>query len=131
MIQGGDPRAPAWAARAGTSRGEFLQNGVANPIKSTPAASSAWPAPWIRTPPSAVLHHAPGRPAPGRQLRCFRPHVVKGIEVVDEIAAVATDWNDKAPHPGRDGKGRDRLICHAVAPGCSRIRVFFLGNRAL
>ncbi len=35
MIQGGDPRAPAWAARAGTSRVRFLQNGVANPIKHT------------------------------------------------------------------------------------------------
>ena len=26
-------------------------------------------------------------------------HVVKGIEVVDEIAAVATDWNDKPRTP--------------------------------
>ena len=52
MIQGGDPQGTGMGGPGWRIKGEFLQNGVANPI-STPAASSAWPARWTRTPPAA------------------------------------------------------------------------------
>ena len=54
MIQGGDPQGTGMGGPGWHIKGEFLQNGVANPIKHT------------RQP---VLHHAPGCPASGRQLR--------------------------------------------------------------
>lgn len=99
MIQGGDPQGTgAWAARAGTSRVSFCRTALPTP-SSTPAASSAWPAPWIRTPPAASSSSCTRTPRHLDGSYAAFGHVVKGIEVVDEIAAVATDWNDKPRTP--------------------------------
>ena len=97
MIQGGDPQGTGMGGPGWHIKGEFLQNALPTPL-STPAASSAWPARWTELRRQPVLHHAPGCPASGRSYAAFG-HVVNGIEVVDEIANVATDWNDKPRTP--------------------------------
>ena len=79
-------------------RQEFLQNGVANPIKHTRGVISMARS---MDPNSAgsqffIMHQ--DAPHLDGSYAAFG-HVVKGIEVVDEIAAVATDWNDKPRTP--------------------------------
>ena len=88
MIQGGAPQ----------GKGEFLQNGVANPIKHTRGVISMARS---MDPNSAgsqffIMHQ--DAPHLDGSYAAFG-HVVNGIEVVDEIAAVATDWNDKPKTP--------------------------------
>ena len=52
MIQGGCPEGTGMGGPAGTSRVSFCRTASSTP-SSIPAASSAWPAPWTRTPPAA------------------------------------------------------------------------------
>ena len=89
MIQGG----PGWHIK-----GEFAANGVPNPIKHTRGVISMARA---MDPNSAgsqfFIMHADAPHLDG-QYAAFG-HVVSGIEVVDEIAAVPTDWNDKPKTP--------------------------------
>ena len=70
MIQGGDPQGTGMGGPGWHIKGEFLQNGVANPI---PRRHQHGPldGPELRRQP--VLHHAPGCPASGRQLRRLWP----------------------------------------------------------
>ena len=80
------------------SLGEFLQNGVANPIKHTRGVISMARS---MDPNSAgsqffIMHQ--DAPHLDGSYAAFG-HVVNGIEVVDEIASVATDWNDKPRTP--------------------------------
>ena len=98
MIQGGDPQGTGMGGPGYSIRGEFERNGVANPIKHTPGVlsmarsmrpNSAGSQFFIMT---SVSPHLDGSYA------AFG-HVVNGIEVVDEIANVATDWNDKPRTP--------------------------------
>ena len=82
----------------GFYNGEFLQNGVANPIKHTRGVISMARS---MDPNSAgsqffIMHQ--DAPHLDGSYAAFG-HVVNGIEVVDEIAAVATDWNDKPKTP--------------------------------
>ena len=84
---------PAWHIK-----GEFLQNGVANPIKHTRGVISMARS---MDPNSAgsqffIMHQ--DAPHLDGSYAAFG-HVVNGIEVVDEIANVATDWNDKPRTP--------------------------------
>ena len=51
MIQGGCPQGTGMGGPGWHIKGEFAHNGWNNP-SSTPAASSAWPAPWTPTPPA-------------------------------------------------------------------------------
>ena len=72
MIQGGDPQGTGMGGPGWHIKGEFLQNGVANPIKHTRGVISMAPyGPQLGRQP--VLHHASGCPASGRQLRRLRP----------------------------------------------------------
>ena len=108
MIQGGDPQGTGMGGPGWHIKGEFLQNGVANPIKHTRGVISMARS---MDPNSAgsqffIMHQ--DAPHLDGSYAAFG-HVVNGIEVVDEIANVATDWNDKPPHAGCHGKGRDRL----------------------
>ena len=71
MIQGGDPQGTGMGGPGWHIKGEFLQNGVANPIKHTRGVISmarSMDPNW-----QPVLHHAPGCPASGRQLRRLWP----------------------------------------------------------
>ena len=91
MIQGGCPE--GWHIK-----GEFLQNGVVNPIKHTRGVISMARA---MDPNSAgsqffIMHQ--DAPHLDGGYAAFG-HVVSGMDVVDEIAAVPTDWNDKPRTP--------------------------------
>ena len=95
MIQGGDPAGVGTGGPGYTIKGEFALNGFKqNDLKHTRGVLSMARA---MNPNSAgsqffIMHqnssHLDG------QYAAFGK-VIEGIEVVDEIASVATDWNDK------------------------------------
>ena len=98
MIQGGCPLGNGTGGPGWHIKGEFAHNGVNNPIKHTRGVISMARA---MDPNSAgsqfFIMHADAPHLDG-QYAAFG-HVVSGIEVVDEIAAVPTDWNDKPKTP--------------------------------
>ena len=96
MIQGGDPTGTGAGGSKETITGEFASNGHPNPLKHTRGVISM-----ARTmdPDSAssqffIMHQ--DAPHLDGQYAAFG-RVVEGIEVVDEIASVPTDFLDK-PH---------------------------------
>ena len=98
MIQGGDPSGNGTGGPGWHIKGEFLQNGVNNPIKHTRGVISMARA---MDPNSAgsqffIMHQ--DAPHLDGQYAAFG-RVVSGMDAVDEIAAVATDWNDKPRTP--------------------------------
>ena len=98
MIQGGCPDGTGMGGPGWHIKGEFLQNGVANPIKHTRGVISMARA---MDPNSAgsqffIMHQ--DAPHLDGQYAAFG-HVVSGMDAVDEIAAAATDWNDKPRTP--------------------------------
>ena len=94
MVQGGDPQGTGMGGSDKNIRGEFAANGFANPLshkrgvismarsRSFDSASSQF-----------FIMHADGDFLDG-QYAAFGK-VTDGIEVVDEIAAVPTDMNDR------------------------------------
>lgn len=98
MIQGGCPEGTGMGGPGYSIKGEFAANGVPNPLKHTRGVVSMARA---MNPDSAgsqffIMHQ--DAPHLDGDYAAFG-HVVSGIEVVDEIAAVATDWNDKPRTP--------------------------------
>ena len=98
MIQGGCPQGTGMGGPGYTIQGEFASNGVANPIRHTRGVISMARA---QDPNSAgsqfFIMHAD---APHLDGDCAAfGHVVEGMEVVDEIAAVTTDFRDKPKTP--------------------------------
>ena len=98
MIQGGDPTGTGMGGPGYSIEGEFTSNGFQNDLKHTRGVLSM-----ARTadPNSAgsqffIMHQ--DAPHLDGSYAAFG-HVVNGIEVVDEIANVATDWNDKPRTP--------------------------------
>ena len=100
MIQGGCPLGNGTGGPGWKIKGEFLANGVANPIRHTRGVVSMARA---ADPNSAgsqfFIMHADAPHLDG-QYAAFG-HVVSGMDVVDEIASVPTDWNDKPLKPVR------------------------------
>lgn len=94
MIQGGDPTGTGMGGSKKTIKGEFKGNGVDNPLSHCRGVISM-----ARTqiPNSAssqfFICHADAKFLDG-QYAAFG-EVVEGIETVDAIAAVSTDYNDK------------------------------------
>ena len=98
MIQGGDPSGNGTGGPGWHIKGEFLQNGVNNPIKHTRGVISMARS---MNPNSAgsqffIMHK--DAPHLDGQYAAFGK-VVAGMEVVDKIASVRTDWNDKPTTP--------------------------------
>ncbi len=98
MIQGGCPKGNGTGGPGWTIKGEFAHNGVANNLKHTRGVISMARA---MDPNSAgsqffIMHQ--DAPHLDGEYAAFG-HVVSGMDVVDEIAAVATDWNDKPLTP--------------------------------
>ena len=98
MIQGGCPEGTGMGGPGWHIKGEFLQNGVVNPIKHTRGVISMARA---MDPNSAgsqffIMHQ--DAPHLDGGYAAFG-HVASGMDVVDEIAAVPTDWNDKPRTP--------------------------------
>ena len=98
MIQGGDPTGTGMGGSEKKIRGEFLSNGFVNELKHTRGVLSM-----ARTmdPNSAssqffIMHQ--DAPHLDGAYAAFGK-VTKGIEVVDEIASVDTDWRDKPLEP--------------------------------
>ena len=99
MIQGGDPAGVGTGGPGYCIKGEFALNGFkTNDIKHVRGVLSMARA---MSPNSAgsqfFIMHANSSHLDG-QYAAFGK-VVEGIEVVDEIASVSTDWNDKPRTP--------------------------------
>ena len=94
MIQGGDPQGTGMGGPGYSIKGEFLRNGVANNLKHSRGVLSMARA---MSPNSAgsqfFIMHASAPHLDG-QYAAFG-QVIEGIENVDKIAGVATDYNDR------------------------------------
>ena len=98
MIQGVCPEGTGMGGPGWTIRGEFAANGVANPLKHERGVISMARS---RHPDSAgsqffIMHRA--APHLDGQYAAFG-RVVEGEDVIDEIASVPTDYNDKPKTP--------------------------------
>lgn len=100
VIQGGDPKGTGTGGPGYSIKGEFDSNGVKNPVKHTRGVLSM-----ARTmaPNSAgsqffIMHE--DAPHLDGQYAAFGK-VIEGIEAVDNICAVRTDYNDKPRTPQR------------------------------
>lgn len=100
MIQGGDPKGTGTGGPGYSIKGEFDANGVKNPVKHSRGVLSM-----ARTmaPNSAgsqffIMHE--DAPHLDGQYAAFGK-VIEGIEAVDNICAVRTDYNDKPRTPQR------------------------------
>ena len=98
MIQGGCPLGTGTGGPGWHIKGEFARNGVANPIKHTRGVISMARA---MDPNSAgsqffIMHE--DAPHLDGGYAAFG-HVVAGMDVVDRIAEVATDYNDRPLTP--------------------------------
>ena len=100
MIQGGDPEGTGMGGPGYGIKGEFAQNGVKNDLKHTAGVLSM-----ARTmfPDSAgsqffIMHKA--APHLDGAYAAFGK-VTEGLEVVDKIASVNTDYSDKPLQPQR------------------------------
>lgn len=94
MIQGGDPEGIGTGGPGYTIKGEFTANGFRNDLKHTRGVLSMARA---MDPDSAgsqffIMHE--DSPHLDGQYAAFGK-VIEGIEVVDEIASVRTDYNDR------------------------------------
>lgn len=98
MIQGGCPNGTGTGGPGWNIKGEFAANGVKNDLKHTRGVLSMARS---MMPDSAgsqffIMHE--DAPHLDGQYAAFGK-VIEGIEVVDEIAAVATDFRDKPVQP--------------------------------
>lgn len=98
MIQGGDPNGTGMGGQGYSIKGEFTKNGFRNNLKHTRGVISM-----ARTmmPNSAgsqffIMHQ--DSPHLDGQYASFGK-VIEGMEVVDKIALVKTDYNDKPVEP--------------------------------
>lgn len=98
MVQGGCPQGTGTGGPGWHIKGEFAQNGVANPIKHSRGVISMARAGDPNSAGSQFFLMHKDAPHLDGQYAAFG-HIVNGMEVVDEIAAVATDWNDKPCTP--------------------------------
>lgn len=94
MIQGGCPDGTGMGGPGWNIKGEFTTNGVKNFIKHTRGVLSMARAAHPDSAGSQFFIMHEDAPHLDGSYAAFGK-VVEGIEVVDEIAEVATDWNDK------------------------------------
>ena len=98
MIQGGDPEGTGMGGPGYTIKGEFTRNGFRNDLKHTRGVLSMARA---MDPNSAgsqffIMHE--DSPHLDGQYAAFGK-LIEGIEVVDKIASVRTDYNDRPLEP--------------------------------
>ena len=98
MIQGGDPLGTGYGGSENSIKGEFRANGANNTIRHTRGVISMARS---QSPNSAssqffIMHK--DAPYLDGQYAAFGK-VVEGIDVVDEIASVETDYNDMPLKP--------------------------------
>ena len=98
MIQGGDPTGTGMGGSDENIKGEFLYNGVKNTLKHTRGVLSMARAMDPNSASSQFFIMHKDAPHLDGQYAAFGK-VVKGIEYVDEIANVKTNYNDKPLTP--------------------------------
>lgn len=94
MIQGGDPQGTGMGGPGYSIKGEFSQNGFSNQLKHTPGVLSMARS---MMPDSAgsqffIMHQT--SPHLDGSYAAFGK-VIEGLEVINKIAEVRTDWNDR------------------------------------
>ena len=94
MIQGGCPDGTGMGGAKENIKGEFLANGVKNDLKHTRGVISMARSMMPDSASSQFFIMHEDTPHLDGNYAAFGK-VVEGIEVVDEIAAVETDWQDK------------------------------------
>ncbi|MDY5006928.1 peptidylprolyl isomerase [Candidatus Allofournierella merdipullorum] len=98
MIQGGCPEGTGMGGPGWHIKGEFARNGVANPIKHTRGVISMARAMDPNSAGSQFFIMHDDAPHLDGGYAAFG-HVVAGMDVVDRIAEVATDYNDRPLTP--------------------------------
>ena len=98
MIQGGCPEGTGMGGPGWHIKGEFARNGVANPIKHTRGVISMARAMDPNSAGSQFFIMHDDAPHLDGGYAAFG-HVVAGMDVVDRIADVATDYNDRPLTP--------------------------------
>ena len=100
MIQGGDPTGSGYGGSDETIKGEFAANGVQNNLRHTRGVISMARSMDKNSASSQFfIMHADAPHLDGSYAAFGK--VVEGMEVVDEIASVRTDFSDKPLHPVR------------------------------
>ena len=100
MIQGGCPLGNGTGGPGWKIKGEFASNGVNNPIRHVRGVISMARAADPNSAGSRFFIMHKDAPHLDGQYAAFG-HVVSGMDVVDKIASVRTDWNDKPATPVR------------------------------
>ena len=100
MIQGGCPLGNGTGGPGWKIKGEFAANGVSNPIRHVRGVISMARAADPNSAGSQFFIMHQDAPHLDGQYAAFG-RVVAGMDVVDRIAAVRTDWNDKPASPVR------------------------------
>ena len=94
MIQGGDPQGTGMGGPGYSIKGEFSQNGFNNQLKHTPGVLSMARS---MMPDSAgsqfFIMHQTSPHLDGSYAAVGK--VIEGLEVINKIAEVRTDWNDR------------------------------------
>ena len=98
MIQGGCPLGTGTGGPGHTIKGEFKSNGVDNPIRHTRGVISMARSMMPNSAGSQFFIMHKDAPHLDGQYAAFG-RVVEGIEVVDEIASVETDYSDRPTTP--------------------------------
>ena len=94
MIQGGDPQGNGMGGAKETIKGEFRANGVENNLKHTRGVISMARSFMPNSASSQFFIMHADAPHLDGQYAAFGK-VVSGIEAVDEIASIPTDYNDR------------------------------------
>lgn len=94
MIQGGDPQGIGIGGPGYSIKGEFLANGVVNNLKHTKGVISMARAQHPNSAGSQFFIMHEDAPHLDGQYAAFGK-VISGLDVVDAIACVATNYNDK------------------------------------
>ncbi|MDD7282249.1 peptidylprolyl isomerase [Floccifex sp.] len=98
MIQGGDPEGTGMGGSKETIKGEFDANGFKNKLKHTRGVLSMARTSYPNSASSQFFIMHQDAPHLDGQYAAFGK-ITKGIEVVDKIASVKTDFRDKPKTP--------------------------------
>ena len=94
MIQGGDPTGTGMGGPGHTIKGEFRMNGVVNNLRHTRGVLSMARSMMPNSAGSQFFIMHKTSPHLDGQYAAFG-RVIEGMDVVDKIASVRTDWNDR------------------------------------
>lgn len=98
MIQGGDPEGTGMGGPGYGIKGEFAANGFQNDLRHTTGVISMARSQRPNSAGSQFFIMVDDAPYLDGQYAAFGK-VVAGMDVVDKIASVRTDWNDKPTTP--------------------------------